>query len=86
MQARRIVLKTTYTVVGGTEEEAQKACCMVAAGITQSQEELLGPWLLDNVAVEPNISQIVKCETTDSCSDGLKSIAKNILGVEVSCE
>jgi hypothetical protein len=75
MQARKIVLKTTYTVVGGTEEEAQKACCMVAAGVTRSGKAAR-PWAFRNLAVEPNISQIVKCETTDSCSDGLKSIAK----------
>jgi hypothetical protein len=84
MQARKIVLKTTYTVVGGTEEEAQKACCMVAAGITRSWK-LPCPCAIGNVAVEPNISQIVECEDASDYSDGLKSVVK-LIEEEQACE
>lgn len=78
MQGRKVVIETTYTVVGGTDEDARKACCMVAAGITQSDEELLGPWLMNGVAVEPNISRIVSSNEVGDYSDGLKSAVRYI--------
>jgi len=78
VEARKIVIQTTYTVVGGTEEDAQKACCMIAAGITDHGESLVGPWIVGSVAVEPNISQIVKCEDAPFCSGQLETAGRYI--------
>lgn len=68
MKTRTIVLETTYNVTGGTEEEAMKACCIVAAGITSPGKTLV-PWELNGLTVRPSISKIVSIQGESNASE-----------------